>query len=175
MNGSGFSSPELVEGAGTRRFDDHRAAALIADNRHKTPIVAPSPLAIISVPVALTPGSRLGPYQVTALIGEGGMGKIWRAHHTAPKRDDALKVLPDAFASDTERLAAQVHASGAKVGGWRRGLVPSSWDYEKEVLDAAALRTSYREIEQYFSEPCRLVDHDIVTAWNRLPVEANDA
>jgi serine/threonine-protein kinase len=62
------------------------------------------------------PGTRLGPYEITALIGEGGMGKVWRAHHTALKRDDALKVLPDAFASDPERLArfrreAQVLAS----------------------------------------------------------------
>ena len=66
--------------------------------------------------MALTPGTRLGPYEVTALIGEGGMGKVWRAHHTALKRDDALKVLPDAFASDPDRLArfrreAQVVAS----------------------------------------------------------------
>ena len=61
-------------------------------------------------------GSRVGPYEVTALLGEGGMGKVWRAHHTALKRDDALKVLPDAFASDPDRLArfrreAQVLAS----------------------------------------------------------------
>ena len=34
------------------------------------------------------------------------MGRVWRAHHTALKRDDALKVLPDAFAADPERLAA---------------------------------------------------------------------
>ena len=53
----------------------------------------------------LSPGTRIGPYEVTALIGEGGMGKVWRAHHTALKRDDALKVLPDAFASDPDRLA----------------------------------------------------------------------
>jgi eukaryotic-like serine/threonine-protein kinase len=62
------------------------------------------------------PGTRLGPYEITALIGEGGMGKVWRAHHTALKRDDALKVLPDAFASNPDRLArfrreAQVLAS----------------------------------------------------------------
>src|SRR4026207_1942346 len=62
------------------------------------------------------PGRRLGPYEVTALLGEGGMGKVWRAHHTGLKRDDALKVLPDAFASDPDRLArfqreAQVLAS----------------------------------------------------------------
>jgi len=66
--------------------------------------------------VVLSPGTRLGPYEVTALIGEGGMGKVWRAHHTALNRDDALKVLPEAFASDPERLArfrreAQVLAS----------------------------------------------------------------
>jgi serine/threonine protein kinase len=66
--------------------------------------------------MAIGPGSRIGPYEVTALIGEGGMGKVWRAHHTSLRRDDALKVLPDAFAWDPERLArfqreAQVLAS----------------------------------------------------------------
>src|SRR5499426_3810935 len=66
--------------------------------------------------MSIGPGSRLGPYEVTALIGEGGMGKVWRAHHTALNRDDALKVLPDAFATDPDRLArfrreAQVLAS----------------------------------------------------------------
>src|SRR5262245_32862168 len=66
--------------------------------------------------MTIGPGSRLGPYEVSALIGEGGMGKVWRAHHTGLKRDDALKVLPDAFASDPDRLArfsreAQVLAS----------------------------------------------------------------
>src|SRR4029450_12097131 len=66
--------------------------------------------------MAIGPGSRLGPYEVTALIGEGGMGKVWRARHTALNRDDALKVLPDGFASDPDRLArfqreAQVLAS----------------------------------------------------------------
>jgi serine/threonine protein kinase len=62
------------------------------------------------------PGSRIGPYEVTALIGEGGMGRVWLAHHTGLKRDDALKVLPEAFLADPERLArfqreAQVLAS----------------------------------------------------------------
>ena len=62
------------------------------------------------------PGSRIGPYEVTALIGEGGMGRVWRAHHTGLKRDDALKVLPEAFTADPERLArfqreAQILAS----------------------------------------------------------------
>src|SRR5262249_57103548 len=55
--------------------------------------------------MSLGPGTRLGPYEITVLIGEGGMGKVWRAHHTALNRDDALKVLPEAFASDPDRLA----------------------------------------------------------------------
>jgi serine/threonine protein kinase len=51
------------------------------------------------------PGTRIGPYEVTGLLGEGGMGKVWRAHHSALKRDDALKMLPDDLASDPDRLA----------------------------------------------------------------------
>jgi eukaryotic-like serine/threonine-protein kinase len=55
--------------------------------------------------MSLAPGVRLGPYEVIACIGEGGMGAVWRARHVTLKRDDALKVLPDAFASDVGRLA----------------------------------------------------------------------
>ena len=55
--------------------------------------------------MALTPGTTLGPYQVTAKIGEGGMGEVYRAHDTKLGRDVALKVLPDLFADDPERLA----------------------------------------------------------------------
>ena len=53
----------------------------------------------------LQPGTTLGPYEVTAQIGEGGMGQVYRVRDTKLDRDVALKVLPDAFASDPERLA----------------------------------------------------------------------
>ena len=53
----------------------------------------------------LTPGSRLGAYEVTALLGQGGMGRVYRARDTRLQRDVAVKVLPDDFASDAERLA----------------------------------------------------------------------
>ena len=55
--------------------------------------------------MALTPGTRLGVYDVLAAIGAGGMGQVWRARDTKLNRDVALKVLPDSFAHDPERLA----------------------------------------------------------------------
>ena len=55
--------------------------------------------------MALTPGTRLGHYDVTALLGEGGMGEVWQARDTKLDRDVALKVLPEAFTSDPDRLA----------------------------------------------------------------------
>ena len=55
--------------------------------------------------MALTPGTRLGVYEVTAQIGEGGMGQVYRVRDTKLDRDVAIKMLPEAFAHDGERLA----------------------------------------------------------------------
>ena len=55
--------------------------------------------------MALSPGTRLGPYEVTAQIGVGGMGEVYRARDGRLQRDVAIKVLPEAFAQDSERLA----------------------------------------------------------------------
>ena len=66
--------------------------------------------------MALEAGSRLGHYDVTALLGEGGMGQVWQATDTQLNRQVALKILPDGFAADPDRLArftreAQILAS----------------------------------------------------------------
>ena len=87
----------------TGDFLEHPIARVLArgpdDATHSDVRAARAPQMTIGL------GSRIGSYEITALLGEGGMGRVWRAHHTALKRDDALKVLPDAFASDPEQLA----------------------------------------------------------------------
>ena len=53
----------------------------------------------------LAPGTRLGPYEVLAPLGAGGMGEVWRARDTKLARDVALKVLPDHLSDDPKALA----------------------------------------------------------------------
>jgi serine/threonine protein kinase len=54
---------------------------------------------------SLRVGQRLGVYQVQALIGRGGMGEVYRARDTQLGRDVAIKILPNAFTTDPDRLA----------------------------------------------------------------------
>ena len=55
--------------------------------------------------MALVPGVKLGPYEIPAPLGAGGMGEVYRARDTRLCRDVALKLLPEAFARDAERMA----------------------------------------------------------------------
>jgi eukaryotic-like serine/threonine-protein kinase len=55
--------------------------------------------------MTISAGTHLGSYEVVAPIGAGGMGEVYQAHDTKLGRDVAIKVLPEAFAHDPERLA----------------------------------------------------------------------
>jgi Tol biopolymer transport system component/predicted Ser/Thr protein kinase len=57
------------------------------------------------IPMSLSIGTRLGPYEILAPLGAGGMGEVYRAQDTKLKRDVALKVLPEALARDPDRMA----------------------------------------------------------------------
>ena len=76
----------------------------------------------------LQPGARLGPFEVVAALGAGGMGEVYRARDTGLRRDVALKILPTAFTKDPERrarlhreaqvLAALTHPKGGAISGF---------------------------------------------------------
>jgi serine/threonine protein kinase len=53
----------------------------------------------------LSVAARVGPYEIVSALGAGGMGEVYRARDTQLDRDVAIKLLPDAFAGDPERLA----------------------------------------------------------------------
>src|ERR1700676_5423554 len=55
--------------------------------------------------MSIAAGTKLGSYEITAAIGAGGMGEVYQAHDSKLGRDVAIKLLPEAFAHDPERLA----------------------------------------------------------------------
>jgi serine/threonine protein kinase len=62
----------------------------------------------------MTPGTKLGPYEIQTLIGKGGMGEVYRARDTKLKREVAIKVLPEVFARDAVMYEITNHAASRK-------------------------------------------------------------
>ena len=78
----------------------------------------------------LGPGTRLGPYEVVAAIGAGGMGEVYRARDTKLNRDVALKILPHAFAADPDRLA-RFHREAQVLAALNRPNIAAIYGFEE--------------------------------------------
>jgi eukaryotic-like serine/threonine-protein kinase len=71
----------------------------------------------------MKPGERVGPYEVLSPLGAGGMGEVWRAHDCRLGRDVAIKVLPESFAADEDRLRRFEHEARATAALNHPGIV----------------------------------------------------
>jgi len=104
------------------------------------------------VPV-LAPGTELGRYRLTALLGVGGMGEVYRARDLRLDRDVAVKVLPERFAEDPERLA-RFEREAKAVAALAHPNILSIYDYASsegraftvtELLEGETLRRRLEE------------------------------
>ena len=124
--------------------------------------------------MALTPGTKLGPYEVLAPLGAGGMGEVYRARDPRLGREVAIKVLPAALASDPERLrrleqearsaAALNHPSILAV--YDIGRLPSLEAHSdsspfivSELLDGTSLRERLTDGDGSLVVPHRAIAH----------------
>ena len=86
----------------------HREVASLLANHHASAVAGPWAAAaaqLIVKPVQLEPGQYVGPYQIISFLAAGGMGEVYRARDTKLKRDIAIKILPDEFSRDADRVS----------------------------------------------------------------------
>jgi serine/threonine protein kinase len=102
--------------------------------------------------MSLAAGTRLGPYEILASIGAGGMGEVYKARDTRLKRDVALKVLPESLAADPDRLRRfEREAQAASALNHPNILVVHDIGHERtpylvsELLEGQSLRERLRE------------------------------
>jgi Tol biopolymer transport system component len=105
-----------------RKFFGNREALL----RLIAPVDGESPIIGVN-PVRFEAGTQLGRYEIVGLIGVGGMGEVYRAKDSELKRDVAIKVLPDAFSRDAERVA-RLEREARVLASLNHGQIGLIWD-----------------------------------------------
>src|ERR1044071_5420937 len=81
----------------------------------------------------MSPPSTIAHYRITAKLGEGGMGVVWRASDTRLNRDVAIKVLPDVFAHDPDRMA-RFHREAQLLASLNHPNIASIYGVEERAL-----------------------------------------
>src|SRR5438128_1474882 len=101
--------------------------------------------------MALGTGAWLGPYEILAPLGHGGMGEVYRARDTKLGRDVAIKILPELFAADPERLARFEREAHLLASRNRTALAHWCWSWWRDRRS----RTASPTVRFHSTTPCR--------------------
>jgi len=105
--------------------------------------------------MSLTPGTKLGPYEILAPLGAGGMGEVYRARDTKLGREVAIKVLPDAFAQNEERLA-RFEREARLLASLNHPNIATLYGFEQSDEDSEYLAGNGQCIFRIAPPPCRV-------------------
>jgi Tol biopolymer transport system component len=105
----------------------------------------------------LESGTRLGPYEITGQLGAGGMGEVCRARDTKLNREVALKVLPEAFASDPERMA-RFHREAQVLATLNHPNIAAIYGFE----DGPPKGGPYADVGAGFSRPVNAIVMELI-------------
>src|SRR5215471_1163081 len=89
--------------------------------------------------MALTPGTRLGPYEIVSPLGAGGMGEVWKARDTRLDRDVAIKLLPALFTHD-EQFRARFEREAKTISSLNHPNICTLFDVGQSVITEAPRR-----------------------------------
>src|SRR5512145_3554376 len=95
--------------------------------------------------MSLAAGTRIGSHQIRESIGAGGMGQVYRAHDSKLGRDVALKILPDAFAHDAERLA-RFEREARTLAALNHPNIAAIYGIEESTLTSGETRRTVRAL-----------------------------
>jgi hypothetical protein len=121
--------------------------------------------------MALSSGTKLGPYEIQSLVGAGGMGEVYRAHDSRLDRTVAVKVLPASFSADRDRMQRFAQEARAAAALNIHPNILSIFDIGDEKAHLCRLRTwreTLRAAEELAAFPARrLTTLQVARGWRR--------